>query len=386
MKHINKTSANSTHGNCNTFRQIWRIVAGGICKRRKLLLSIFCAGLFVKIFIALLTAGEYSWQSIGFDWIGDRLNGTDKASIKWMLEPTIVPDCQPFPGGPSDVSGLYVFQEAVLDCRFLACLSSLANTKEGSAILFRSITKLDDKSYSVRFRGIDAEIVIKPLTEREAIVGAHARKERTSKDFAYWVPLLEKAYGKHRHEHQDLESTGVHFLRHALFEGRLTSAPLLDSLGATYGARDDQAIQVLTGKQPRSMSTVVWEIGEHGLGKDYVSLRQIRSWFDRAGVEREFYHDQSEALNEVFSSGGIAIATTEISPAASAVGLWSNHAYSIIAFDAPTQTVTIRDPMGKVEPLDNKDKALDGCIDGVFKVSLADFNIYFSHLSFASMR
>lgn len=367
------------------FKDIWKVVADGIYKRRRVLLSIVLVGVFIKMAIAVLVAGEYSWQTTGFEWIGDQFHGTDKANMKWMLDPTRAASSEPFPGGRADISGLYVFQEAVLDCRFLACLSSFANTRAGGEDLFHCIRKVNDELYAVKFRGMEKEILIKPLSEREVIVQGHVRKERLGKNIAYWVPLLEKAYGKYRHEHQDVESTVVHYLRHALFEGRSTSTPLLDSFGATYGARDDQAIELLTGIKPRSLSTVVWEIGENGLGKDYVSVRQIRSWFNRAGVEAEFHDEQATALNEVFTKGGIAIATTEISPAASAVGLWSNHAYSVIGFDNTTQLITIRDPMGKVEPRDNKDQALDGVIDGVFKVTLPEFNRYFSHLSVASM-
>ncbi len=169
-------------------------------------------------------------------------------------------------------------------------------------------------------------------------------------------------------------------------EGRPTTMPLLDCFGATYGARDDLAFDLLTGAQSRSMNTVIWEIGDFGLGKDYVSFRQIRSWFDRKTIEKEFYAEQSRALQDVFTSGGIAIATTEISPAAGAVGLWSNHAYSIVGFDSRERLVTIRDPIGKVEPLDPvSGMAQDGLLDGIFKVPLPDFNRYFPHLIVSAM-
>lgn len=129
----------------------------------------------------------------------------------------------------------------------------------------------------------------------------------------------------------------------------------------------------------RILRTWGFEIGEFGLGKGYVTLRQVRSWFDRVGIQKEYEDEQHAALVTSLQNAGISNAATELSTEGGAHGLHVGHAYSVLGYDPNNRVLRICDPMGNGDYLSDG-KVLDGLNDGVFFISLHDFNKCFSHL------
>jgi len=62
-------------------------------------------------------------------------------------------------------------------------------------------------------------------------------------------------------------------------------------------------------------------------------------------------------------------------------GLVRGHDFSVIAYDACTQKVTLRNPWGQGEPEKNG-KALDGKDDGLFVMSLDEFRQNFYQITY----
>jgi hypothetical protein len=58
------------------------------------------------------------------------------------------------------------------------------------------------------------------------------------------------------------------------------------------------------------------------------------------------------------------------------------HAYSVLDYDSDSKQVTIRNPWGNIEPHDARGHALDGNDDGIFSLSLQDFDKIFSEVAY----
>jgi hypothetical protein len=128
-------------------------------------------------------------------------------------------------------------------------------------------------------------------------------------------------------------------------------------------------------------ATTSWEIGQFGLGKDAVSWRQVRSWLDRAKVEAELQSEQDAVLHDFKAKNIIATATTEAGNDAVRVGLKTNHAYAVVGYDDARRAITLSDPYSNGDFIDaTTNKPRDGVDDGVFTLTLPEFNKYFSHL------
>ncbi len=202
-------------------------------------------------------------------------------------------------------------------------------------------------------------------------------------DNEIWLPIVEKAYGEYRINHQDPLEHAFRTLKHGIFEWRWTSRPELPGFGASYGAKDDLAAVLLTGRSLRRIPTVSVEIGEFGLAKGYVNVRQIRSWLDRDGVVAEIMAEQDRALKQALASNGIITATTEIA-ASEAQGLFSNHAYAVLDYNPEKRELLIRDVMSKCDFVDpGTGQVRDGRADGIFVLNLTEFNKFFSHVNVA---
>jgi YD repeat-containing protein len=65
-------------------------------------------------------------------------------------------------------------------------------------------------------------------------------------------------------------------------------------------------------------------------------------------------------------------------------GLPTDHAYSVLDYDGDKKIVTVRNPWGYRELRDEHGHALDGVDDGVFKVSLEDFQKHFAYMAVPS--
>lgn len=355
-------------------------------KYRKKIVVIAIGILLFQFCIQLLLEIEYAGQdpSVRGLRIIDWLKVFSPGKYKPLTESPPSKNVVLFPKGKDSIDGRYVIQGGVYDCRFLSIIASFASSPKGKGVLFEMIKENPDGTYTVTFPNEKGNpITIAPLTEKEVSIYARLEDRVTKQNKGLWLAVLEKAFGKYRIEHQDPYEHFLHFSKHALFEGRFTSSPMLEGFGASFGAKDDGAAVLLTGKPLNKMPTSGWEIGSFGLGKGYVSMRQIRSWFDRDKVRKEFEDEQHQALAACFKNGGIANAGTEVSPEASAHGLMSGHAYSVLGYDAEKRLLLISDPMGKGDFFypEEGNAIKDGVNDGIFTLPLSEFNKYFSHVS-----
>lgn len=380
----NDSNAGTPCSRTDYIRKSVRAVVGFVTRNQQRILLIAAALLLVRFTTQMLVDVEYTGQDVSvrglkiFDWAKAFFPGSYKPLTDSPPETGVVP----FPDGRAGIDGRYVIQGAVYDCRFLAAVASLACTEKGKDAIVEMITCNEDGNFKVRFPGCAGKpITVAPLTANEVRLYAHLRSRFSGKDKGLWLAVLEKAYGQYRIDHQTPEERFWRCLKHGIFEGRFTSVPILVGFGAAFGSQDDQAVEVLTSRPYRKLNTSGWELGSFGLGKGYVSLRQIRSWFNRDLVAREFEAEQHEALCATMASGGIATAGTEISPDAVEHGLMSNHAYSVLAYDPVKGRLLISDPMGLSDFIvPETGQVRDGVEDGIFEVTLAEFNRCFSHL------
>ncbi|MEQ8277301.1 MAG: C2 family cysteine protease [Deltaproteobacteria bacterium] len=63
-------------------------------------------------------------------------------------------------------------------------------------------------------------------------------------------------------------------------------------------------------------------------------------------------------------------------------GLPMGHAYSVVGYDEENDTVTLRNPWGRTEPVDADGNAADGTNDGVFTMSIEEFDSTFTNVAY----
>lgn len=313
----------------------------------------------------------------------------------------------------------FIRQGAVFDCRFLATVASLSATERGRKIILDSVKRQPDGNFIVNFAGVKKEIVVSPLSERERRLYAVAtsldgsessessessdrsdesdRAERKNRqdaqnrqdvqdpkggqDGGCWLPILEKAYGAWRSEIQDPWHLFLRPIKHFILDGRLTAEPELPGFGAAYGATDDSAALAFTGHELESYSTFSFDCGDFGLGKGYVTARQLESWLGRETVRKKYIEEQDKLLTKLQQDSLVGIATTELSTKARLYGLRTGHAYAVIGYLPQIKVVTLKDPYGNGDFKNSENgQCFDKVDDGIFQLYLHDFNELFSHL------
>jgi hypothetical protein len=347
----------------------------------------------VAKFAPLVSTALLMWFAVQIlidaEYIGQNFNLRGFGVFRWIqyilpghapLTDHAEPVQSAFPEGADSVHHLAIRQGGVYDCKFLASLISFVRTPSGKNAVLSMVKIGKDGTHTVTFPGT-GEATVGPLTTRESIIYAKALDAK-GQSHGSWVPVIEKAYGAYRNEHQSWWHKSLRTIKHGVLDGRWTYESELAGFGAAYGAADEEAIRVLTGKETTVMQTATMEIGEFGLGKSYVTLRQLRSWFDRDAVLREFYHEQHMQLIDVMAKNKVAIATTELCGIDKVYGLSSGHAYAVIGYDSVNRLVLIQDPQGPGGDVIDRwsGEARDGVNDGVFEVTLPEFNRFFSHL------
>ncbi len=194
---------------------------------------------------------------------------------------------------------------------------------------------------------------------------------------------MPASYGTYLDHHQSLEERSFHFVRHGLMDGRWTASPELPGFAASFGARDERGCRALTGNDMNQLATVNFELGEFGLGKSYVTGRQLESWVNRSQTEAMFYSEQDVQLQEAFKNNSIVLATTGIQENAEAYGLMEHHAYAVVGYDATKEKLLIRDVLNKsyfIRP-ETQYKFQDSDLSKPFWMTLSEFNKCFSGLS-----
>jgi hypothetical protein len=271
-------------------------------------------------------------------------------------------------------------QRELRDCRFLSSLSSFVCTTAGASSIQKMI-QVTPTGYTVTFPGDAAHPVsISPLTPTELTVCASPGSKPSCTD-RLWVAIIEKAYGQYRLDHMSLQDKAFYFLQHTLLNWQPTPSTQLPSLAAAYGSGDDRAIELLTNSKVQSFDTLTWQCGEFGLGKGYVTMRQMKSWLNRPAVLAEFKAEQDAALRTAISKHATIIAATNAQPHSSEYGLQNGHAYAVLAYFPSTHTLRLRDPFATGDYVDpTTGRIRDSANDGTFDLTLDEFNDRFSKL------
>jgi len=222
-------------------------------------------------------------------------------------------------------------QGMVGDCFFLAALASVAATNP--QIITRMIKKNEDTTYTITFPGLrnqPIQVELPTLVE----LALYARLS----EWGIWPALLEKAYGTYQAE----------FMKH----------PKLVAAENTDGAEHmSEALQLLTGQAGKSQFL-------HNISHSDLSSILTKAFRERRAMGASSTHSKSRGYT-------------------ADAGLPTNHAYSIIDWNADFSKITLRNPWGSIrrrEPELVGGKPSDGDYDGIFTLDLLHFLLNFDFL------
>lgn len=221
-----------------------------------------------------------------------------------------------------------VKQGGIGSCEFLSAAVALA--KRDPAAVKQMITENGDGSYTVKFPGAKDPIRVEGLTDVELARSASAGQD------GRWIGILEKAYGQYLQGPGKLKADSPQ--------------------QATTGVSGKTAMEVLTGNGGQ-----VDRLGILG-----VNLATSRKKLTQALAE-----------NRLVTAGipkDLIFEGTD--------GLPANHQYTVLGYDPKTDRITLRNPWGGGELVDDKGKAKDGTDDGVFTMSMTEFYQRFGDLTY----
>ncbi len=223
------------------------------------------------------------------------------------------------PGGAPTLQG--VQQGSIGDCYFLAAVGSVVAT-DPSAIQ-NMIADNGDNTFTVTFPGRDPVTVTGP-TDAELAQYVHGGSD------GIWSSVLEKAFGT------------IH-----------DSDSLIPHEGGDGGGRISYGIEILTGSDDTNSDTFMFT-------SDDTTRERLTAAFDEGRI--------------VTTSTAKSLFSDE-----TGLGLPRSHAYSVIGWDAATDTVTIRNPWGSGERTDDQ---ADGVDDGVFTMTIDEFTSDFEDIAY----
>ncbi len=232
-----------------------------------------------------------------------------------------------------------VKQHTVGNCGWQASVASLA--ARNPMAIKHMIAERSDGSYTVHFPGSSKtkDIHVTPPPAIEQLISSWASPG------GKWVGVLETALAK------EFVGKPRRNTDQVLFNG----TDLLQA--ATEGIHPRSALKKLTGNEV-DWTTMSWSTTAQRLPE----IMQLAETQHLPQVATIYQADSREA------------------PKKHVKGLVAKHAYAIIGFDPVAEKVTIYEPNGRTEPLNEKDEALDGKLDGVFQMDLQEFALCFSDL------
>lgn len=249
-----------------------------------------------------------------------------------------------FADGTDSVSAESVVQRQLADCYFLAAVAALVESPSGRDLLSSMITQGQNESgellYTVKFPGVDHEVVVTPPTQSEMALYAGCED-------GIWVSILEKAYGTYLNE--SIANRGLLNIWGASipYETIPDSGPLLQ----------DSVLALLTGKESHSFHTLTMSVSS-------------------------IHNELASISNGEFLIAGVY---PDLGPLKFDTGIPQNHMYTILSYvpaeEIGESIVTLRNPWGHGEPADEYGRALDGVNDGVFSITLAEFKERFQFLA-----
>lgn len=204
------------------------------------------------------------------------------------------------------------------DCWFLA--SAVAEIRRDPQDFRSRFRELPEGGYTVRFEGHDP-VYVDPPTDAELAYGARSGQDGS------WGTVLEKAAGQ-------LES------RDRLYGGPTHPADEIDG-----GRTDAEGIAFFTGAPT-----------------DYIPV---------AGAPARTFRDR---LEQSLEDDKLVVASAKVKASA----IPGDHAYTVLAYDRASDSVTLRNPWGRGETKDPTGAPRDGQNDGVFSMTLAEFSANFA--------
>lgn len=273
--------------------------------------------------------------------------------------------------GPGDsISPGAIQQGGLEDCNFLSPLTSFSNTDEGKKAIREMIKpagkdKDGNDQYTVTFHdpknpGKTFDVTVSKPTEAEMINFAKGTHHGA------WPAVIEKAYGKYRQNH-DQHGNPINN----------TSGPNDPvQLGVNGHTSADSAITLLTGKKTENVSINSYFQTKDDLDKKLTNAFAGKKPIMTAAIEGpgEGPMKKPAAVRWLLQPrGGLDGSNTQKS------GLYAGHEYSVLGYDPKSKQVTMRNPYGFNSA---KDPSMNSK-DGVFKMSLDDFQQNFSHYTLA---
>ncbi|HEY9842930.1 MAG: C2 family cysteine protease [Candidatus Sericytochromatia bacterium] len=236
----------------------------------------------------------------------------------------------PFPNGVNSIRPDNIRQGMIGDCYFLAAVASEARTPEGRQRIHDMIHDNGNGTYDVTFPGRDAVTVSAP-TDAELAAYSSAGSDGT------WLSILEKAYAQS-------ENNGAWS----------SSENPYDEIGD--GNSLAAGIEAMTG---------------HSVDTDDTAFTSVDTLRTKVSDAMAHGRTVTAGITEYPWSSG-----------REANGLPQGHAYTVLNYDAATDSVTLRNPWGHGEPVNASGQAADGNDDGTFTMTLAEFDQYFSDISY----
>lgn len=210
-------------------------------------------------------------------------------------------------------------------CYFLAAL--VAKAKADPDSIKKMIKDNGNGTFTVTFPGARAVTVQAP-TDAELLVHASAGSN------GMWVTIIEKAYGQMRNQDAD--------------------KPLAEPMDQVEGGTADDGIGPLTKK---------------GLDEDELWITFEST--TRAKIQKALKNHKMITCR--VKKGG----SKEVQ---------DQHAYTVIGYDPKTDMVTIRNPWGqggnRAEPQNPDGSAKDGQMDGVFQLTISQFDDIFTAIAY----
>ncbi len=236
-----------------------------------------------------------------------------------------------FANGKASIRPDHITQGELGDCYFLAAVASLANTERGKTAIFDMIKPLEGNRFEVTFPGQSPVTVDAPTHSERSLYSS------SGKD-GIWLAVLEKAYA-----HQQNDSAWI--IKHSNPYDKIGNGALLDAgIRAVSGKFSDTDILPLT-----RMSTLRLKLQQAVAGEKSAT----------AGILNELWGDKR-------TDNGLPV----------------GHAYSILDYNAATDEVTVRNPWGSTELVDDKGRTRDGKNDGTFTMSLTEFKSTFHMIAY----
>lgn len=236
---------------------------------------------------------------------------------------------------PEQPSASAVKQGSEGNCHLLAAAASMATHDPDG--LKKRVAANADGTYTVKFG--DDKVTVDAPTDGE--IGLYSSSGKNG----LWLPVVDKAYAK-----KNLEG-----MPYIIREGvRSESVPPQDLVG---GAGTGHGIEVLTGNDTDSDLTM----------------------FTRASTTRRKL--ESAMADKRLVTAGIRKEIPFTDQQEDSTGLPMGHAYTVIGYDRSTDMVTIRNPWGYGE-VRSSEGARDGKDDGVFSMTVGDFDDAFSDISY----